>query len=259
MSRKRKSTPRPHRLDAGKLKDALRAELKRAGFEEERVERFVLGVGIAIGAHEHLTSLDDTTRQARLAKELAAVKKFLRDTAHPGPSDTTTHPVLATPHRPRVDEVLRRADEVLRRAGEAATQAAVAASVPAAAPAAPPPEVQGARLPSEKAVHPGPDPEDFYRARSISRAAVTEYKPQIEGWQAVAEPPKKARADATGLLARIADLFAERLEKEPTETPGKAFFNIVEFVIEYMTGKEPEAVSRQVSAALQAHRRSART
>jgi hypothetical protein len=105
--------------------------------------------------------------------------------------------------------------------------------------------------PARRAQRESPDaPRQLYRARDRARAAVTEYLRQIEGSLVLAEHQRKRRADATGLLARIADRYAEIFGEQPVTTPGETFSNLAARIL----GQDD--VSRQVRAALTAHRHS---
>jgi hypothetical protein len=106
--------------------------------------------------------------------------------------------------------------------------------------------------PVRRAQPESPDaPRQLFRARDRARAAVTEYLRQIEGSLALTEHQKKRRAaDATGLLARIAERYAEIFGEQPVTTPGGTFSNLAARIL----GQDD--VSRQVRAALTARRHS---
>jgi hypothetical protein len=195
----------------------LRLELDR--FPRKKVKAFIRSVHTAIYAHEEFQTRSETQRRDKLRKLKAAAETYL---------GTGFQSVQADPYRLRVDKALRfDPDRVIIVPG--------LTSWP----------VRRAQPKRQIA------PRQLYRARDRARAAVTEYVRQIEGSLALAEHQKKLRAaDATGLLARIADRYAEIFGEQPVTTPGGTFSNLAARIL----GQDD--VSREVRAALTARRHS---
>jgi hypothetical protein len=201
---------------AREIKKGLRLDLDR--FPRKKVKAFIRSVHIAIHAHEEFQTRSDTQRRDELRKLKAAAGTYL---------GTGFQIVLADPYRLRVDKALRYdPDAVIIIPGLTS-------------------------WPVRRAQTESPDaPRQLYRVRDRARAAVTEYLRQIEGSLALAERKKRRAADATGLLARIAQCYAEIFGEQPVTTPGGTFSNLAARIL----GQDD--VSRQVRAALTAHRHS---
>jgi hypothetical protein len=201
---------------AREIKKALRLDLDR--FPRKKVKAFILSVHTAIHAHEEFQTLSETQRRDKLRKLKAAAETYL---------GTGFQIVQADPYRLRVDKALRfDPDRVIIVPGLTS-------------------------WPVRRAQPESPDaPRQLYRARDRARGAVIEYLRQIEGSLALAEHQKKRRADATGLLARIADRYAEIFGEQPVATPGGTFSNLAARILGH------DDVSRQVRAAFTARRHS---
>ena len=198
---------------AREIDKGLRLDLDR--FPRKKVKAFILSVHNAIYEHEEFQTRSETQRRDKLRKLQAAAETYL---------GTGFQIVQADPYRLRVDEALRFNPD-------AAIIVPGLTSWP----------VRRAQL----------APRQLYRARDRARAAVTEYLRQIKGNLALAEHQTKRRAaDATGLLARIADRYAEIFGEQPVTTPGGTFSNLAARIL----GQND--VSRQVRAAFTARRHS---
>ena len=201
---------------AREIDKGLRLDLDR--FPRKKVKAFIRSVHTAIYAHEEFQTRSEIERRDKLSKLKAAAQTYL---------GTGFQIVQGDPYRPRHEKALRfDPDRVIIVPGLTS-------------------------WPVRRAQPESPDaPRQLYRARDRARAAVTEYLRQIEGSLALAEHQKKRRADATGLLARIADRYAEIFGEQPVTTPGGTFSNLAARIL----GQDD--VSRQVRAALTAHRHS---
>jgi hypothetical protein len=201
---------------AREIDKGLRLDLNR--FPRRKVKAFIRSVHTAIYAHEEFQTRSEIQRRGKLRKLKAAAQTYL---------GTGFQIVQGDPYRPRVEKALRfDPDRVIIVPGLTS-------------------------WPVRRAQPESPDaPRQLYRARDRARAAVTEYLRQIEGSLALAEHQKKRRTDATGLLARIADRYAEIFGEQPVTTPGGTFSNLAARIL----GQDD--VSRQVRAALTAHRHS---
>jgi len=201
---------------AREIKKGLRLDLDR--FPRKKVKAFILSVHTAIRAHEEFQTRSETQRRDKLRKLKATAETYL---------GTGFQIVHTDPHSLRVDKALRfDPDRVIIVPGLTS-------------------------WPVRRAQPESPDaPRQLYRARDRARGAVIEYLRQIEGSLALAEHEKKRRADATGLLARIADRYAEIFGEQPVATPGETFSNLAARIL----GQDD--VSRQVRAAFTARRHS---
>lgn len=100
----------------------------------------------------------------------------------------------------------------------------------------------------------------FYLARQRAQEAVADYAAVLNEAinSAPRRRPSRPRADANGLLARIARKYQEIFGARPVSTPGGAFSNVVVEVLNYANRKTPEErekpidVTRQVRAAIRA-------
>ena len=205
-------TPKKRReVDKG-----LRLELDR--FPRKEVKAFIRSVHIAIHAHEETQTRSQTQRRDKLRTLQAAAQNYL---------GTGFQIVRGDPSRVRVHKALRYDPNA-------------AIIIPGLT-----------SWPVRRAQSESPDaPRQLYRARDRARGAVIEYRRQIEGSLALAEQQKRRRADATGLLARIADRYAEIFGEQPVATPGETFSNLAARIL----GQDD--VSRQVRAAFTARRHS---
>jgi len=201
---------------AREIAKGLRVDLDR--FPRRKVKAFIRSVRITIHAHEEFQTRSETQRRDKLRRLKATAETYL---------GTGFQIVHVDPHRLRVGKALRfDPDRVIIVPGLTS-------------------------WPVRRAQRESPDaPRQLYRARDRARAAVTEYLRQIEGSLVLAEHQRKRRADATGLLARIADRYAEIFGEQPVTTPGGTFSNLAARIL----GQDD--VSRQVRAALTAHRHS---
>lgn len=199
------------------IDQGLRLDLDR--FPRKKVKAFIRSVHTAIYAHEEVQTRSETERRDKLRKLKAAAEAYL---------GTGFQIVQTDPYRLRVGKALRfDPDRVIIVPGLTS-------------------------WPVRRAQPESPDaPRQLYRARDRARGAVTEYLRQIEGSLALAEHRRQRRAaDATGLLAQIADRYAEIFGEQPVKTPGGTFSNLAARIL----GQDD--VSRQVRAALTARRHS---
>ena len=93
--------------------------------------------------------------------------------------------------------------------------------------------------------------EDFASINTTLRAVLRDFQWHIDLALEECRPGRKGHpsADARGLLSRIAHRYVSCFGVRPSPTPGHDFSNIVILVMETVTGKRPENVSRLVKAA----------